>query len=155
MGFSSQWLILLQSAGSKSMGFSSCGLQTPSKGSVVVTHWVVALWQMGSSWTRDGICVTCIGRWDLPGPGMESVSPALADGIFLDRGWNLCHLYWQMGSSWTRDGICVTCIGRRLLIHCATRRIHNCCSVINLVISYRSVSQPFYFHYFCSPQEPL
>ena len=26
---------------------------------------LVALWHMGSSWTRDGTCVPCIGRWIL------------------------------------------------------------------------------------------
>ena len=49
-GFSLRWLLLLQSTGSRCAGFSSCGV------------WAELL----------------RGMWDLPGPGLEPVSPALA-----------------------------------------------------------------------------
>ena len=54
MGFSLRWLLLLWSIGSRLMGFSSCGTQAQ---------------------------LLC-SMWDLPGTGLEPVSPALA-GRFL------------------------------------------------------------------------
>ena len=54
VGFSLQWLLLLQSTDSRHVGFSSCG-------------------------TRASLLR---GMWDLPGPGLEPVFPALA-GRFL------------------------------------------------------------------------
>ena len=54
MGFSLRWLLLLRSTGSRRAGFSSCSTQ---------------------AWLLRGV-------WDLPGPGLEPVSPALA-GRFL------------------------------------------------------------------------
>ena len=53
MGFSLQWLLLLWSTGSRHAGFSSCG-----------------------TWAQ----LLC-GMWDLPGPGIEPVFPALAGGF--------------------------------------------------------------------------
>ena len=52
-GFSVWWLLLLWSTGSRRTGFSSCGAR--------------------ASLLR--------GMWDLPGPGLEPVSPALAGGF--------------------------------------------------------------------------
>ena len=52
-GFSLWWLLLLQSMGSRCTGLSSCGMQA----------WLLR------------------GMWDLPGPGLEPVSPALAGGF--------------------------------------------------------------------------
>ena len=60
-GFSLQWLLLLQSTGSRRMGFSSC------------SAWAQQLW-------RTGLVVR--GTWDLPRPGIEPMSSALA-GRFL------------------------------------------------------------------------
>ena len=79
MGFSLQWLLLLQSTGSSLTGFSSYGTWPSvvvargpwSAGSVVVVHWLS--------------CSAACGMWDLPGPGLEPVSPALAGG-FLTTG---------------------------------------------------------------------
>ena len=53
MGFSLRWLVLLQSTGSRCVGFSSCAAR-------------VQLLR---------------GMWNLPGPGLEPVSPALAGGF--------------------------------------------------------------------------
>ena len=53
-GFSSWWLLLLQSTGSRGTGFSSCGAQAQ------LLH----------------------GMWNLPGPGIKPLPPALA-GRFL------------------------------------------------------------------------
>ena len=53
VGFSLRWLLLLQSTGSRHTGFSSCGARAS------LFH----------------------GMWDLPGPGFEPVSPALAGGF--------------------------------------------------------------------------
>ena len=64
-GFSLQWLLLLWSTGSRRVGFSSCG-----------------------SWALEHRLSSCEawalllrGMWDLPGPGLEPVSPALAGGF--------------------------------------------------------------------------
>ena len=64
-GFSSQWLLLLQSTGSRWAGFSSCGT------------WALER-RLSSCGTRAYLLR---GMWDLPGPGLEPVSPALAGGF--------------------------------------------------------------------------
>ena len=68
--FSLPWLLLLQSLGSRCVGFSSCntwvqwlwntGTRMPAQ---QLWHTgLVALWHVGCSWTRDQTCVPCIGR---------------------------------------------------------------------------------------------
>ena len=52
-GFSLRWLLLLRSTGSRYVGFSSCGTRA----------------------------LLLCSMWDLPGPGLEPVSPALASGF--------------------------------------------------------------------------
>ena len=70
MGFSLQWLLLLQST-----GFSRCGT------------WAQLLRRVGSVVTvrRLSSCGAQAsllhGMWDLPGPGLEPGSPALAGGF--------------------------------------------------------------------------
>ena len=64
--FSLQWLLLLQSVGSRWMGFSSCS-------SRALEHRLSSWWWTGlvaprhveSFWTRNWICVPCISRWIL------------------------------------------------------------------------------------------
>ena len=63
VGFSPQWLTLLQSTGSKSMASVAVAVG-PEQG----------LW-----WWHIGQVLP--GTWSLPGPGMESVPPALAGGF--------------------------------------------------------------------------
>ena len=66
-GFSLRWLLLLQSTGSRRMGFSSC------------STWSRALERRPSScgaWAQ-----LLRGMWDLPRPGLEPLSPALAGGF--------------------------------------------------------------------------
>ena len=58
MGFSLQWLLLLRSTGSRCAGFSSCS----TRASVVVAQGLIAPRHVGSSRTRAGTCVPCIGR---------------------------------------------------------------------------------------------
>ena len=65
-GFSLQWLLLLQSTGSRHMGFSSCGSRALEC-------------RLSSCGARAHLLH---GMWDLPGPGLEPVSPALV-GRFL------------------------------------------------------------------------
>ena len=60
-GFSLQWLLLLQSTGSRCMGFSSCG----SRAQQLWHTGLAALRHVGSSWARDRTRVPCIGRWIL------------------------------------------------------------------------------------------
>ena len=65
-GFSLWWLLLLRSTDSRLTGFSSCGS-----------------WALGcrlSSCGAQAELLRCM--WDLPGPGLKPVSPALA-GRFL------------------------------------------------------------------------
>ena len=65
-GFSLWWLLLLQSTGSRHTGFSSCGL-----------------WALEHKLSSCGAQAQLLcGMWDLPGPEIEHVSPALA-GRFL------------------------------------------------------------------------
>ena len=66
-------LLLLWSMGSRHAGFSSC------------STWAQQLWHTGSRACRLSSCgpwaqLLC-GTWDLPGPGIEPVSPALAGGF--------------------------------------------------------------------------
>ena len=68
-GFSLRWLLLLRSTGSRCAGFSSCG-------SRALEH------SLSSCGARAQLLH---GMWDLPGPGLEPVSPALAGG-FLTTG---------------------------------------------------------------------
>ena len=63
-GFSLQWLLLLLIVGSRHAGFSSCGSQTLEC-------------RLSSCGARASLLS---GMWDLPGPGLEPVSPALAGG---------------------------------------------------------------------------
>ena len=65
-GFSLQWLLLLQSTGSSCMGFSSCG------------SWALECRLSSCGARAQLVC----GMWDLPGPGLKPVYPALA-GRFL------------------------------------------------------------------------
>ena len=61
-GFSLRWLLLLQSMGSRCAGFSSCGSWAPEH-------------RLSSCGARAQLLH---GTWDLPRPGPEPVSPALA-----------------------------------------------------------------------------
>ena len=65
MGFSLQWLLLLQSTGHRHTGFSSCG-------SWALEH------RLSSCGARAQLLR---GTWNLPGPGIEPMSPALAGGF--------------------------------------------------------------------------
>ena len=69
MGFSLRWLLLLQSSGSRragsvavAHGLNSCGLQSLER-------------RLSSCGARAEFLRS---MWDLPGPGFEPVSPALA-----------------------------------------------------------------------------
>ena len=73
VGFSLRWLLSLQSTGSRRKVFSSCGTQFSSCGSRALER------RLGSCGTRAQLLRS---TWDLPGPGLEPVSPALA-GRFL------------------------------------------------------------------------
>ena len=82
MGFSLQWLLLLRSMGSRHAGFSSCSTQAS-----------VAARRLSSCGAQAAVVVACglsscgaqayllHGTWDLPGPGIKPVSPALAGGL--------------------------------------------------------------------------
>ena len=66
-GFSLQWLLLLQSMGSRCVGFSSCGSRSLER-------------RLSSCGARAQLLRS---MWDLPGPGLEPVSPALAGGFLI------------------------------------------------------------------------
>ena len=71
-GFSLHWILLLQSTGSTCVGFSSCGT------------WAQQLCLTGSRAQAQQLWYTGLvapGMWDLPRPGLEPVSPALAGGF--------------------------------------------------------------------------
>ena len=65
VGFSLWWLLLLRSMGSRHMGFISCGSCALERRLSSCGAWASLL----------------CGMWDLPGPGLEPVSPALAGGF--------------------------------------------------------------------------
>ena len=64
-GFSLRWLLLLRSTGSRCAGFNSCGLRA-------LEH------RLSSCGAQTELLRH---MWDLPGPGLEPVSPALAGGF--------------------------------------------------------------------------
>ena len=64
-GFSLRWPLPLRSTGSRRAGFSSCGSRALGR----------RLSSCGSQAQPPR------GMWDLPGPGLEPVSPALAGGL--------------------------------------------------------------------------
>ena len=65
VGFSLRWHLLLQSTDSRCVGFSSCGT-----------------WALERRLRSCGARAELLhGMWDLPGPGLEPVSPALAGGF--------------------------------------------------------------------------
>ena len=76
-GFSLQWLLSLWSTGFRCMGFSSCGLwalecRLSSFGLRALQH------RLSSCGAQAQLLH---GMWDLPGPGIKPVSPALAGGF--------------------------------------------------------------------------
>ena len=68
-GFSLQWLLLLRSTGSRRAGFSSVARRLSSCGSRALERRLSSC----GAWAQ----LLC-GMWDLPRPGLEPVSPALA-----------------------------------------------------------------------------
>ena len=78
-GFSLQWLLLLQSTGSRRVGFGSCGAGI----SGCADFSSCGTWALERRLSSCGAWAYLLrGMWDLPGPGLEPVSPALA-GVFL------------------------------------------------------------------------
>ena len=65
MGFSSRWLLLLWNTGSRRVGFSGCGSRALEC-------------RLSSCGARTQLLC---GMWDLPRPGLEPVTPALAGGF--------------------------------------------------------------------------
>ena len=64
-GFSLRWLLLLRSTGSRCVGFSSCGSRALER-------------RLSSCGARAQLLPS---MWDLPGPGLEPMSPAPAGGF--------------------------------------------------------------------------
>ena len=71
-GFSLWWLLLLRSMGSRRAAFSSCGTRAQQ------------LWLTGSRAQAQQLwhwAQLLRNMWDLPGPGIEPLSPVLAGGF--------------------------------------------------------------------------
>ena len=83
-GFSLEWLLLLWSTGSRRGGFRSCGSRAPEH-------------RISNCGARAYLLRD---MWDLPGPGLEPVSPASAGGFSTTappgkpRGAPLCSFKW-------------------------------------------------------------
>ena len=73
-GFSLQWPFLLWSTRPRCMGFSSCGA-----GAISCSSWALECAGVSNCGARAQLLC---GTWNLPGPGVKPVSPALA-GKFL------------------------------------------------------------------------
>ena len=71
-GFSLQWPVLSRSRGSRHTGFSSCGCGLSSCGSQAPER------RLSNCGARAQLLR---GMWDLPRPGLEPMSPALAGGF--------------------------------------------------------------------------
>ena len=82
--FSLQWLLLLQSTGSR------------HSGSVVVAHKPSCLQYVESSLTRDWTHVPCIGRWI-----HIHVPPGKSEFRILVRKVNFKHFQWQEERNWS------------------------------------------------------
>ena len=65
VGFSLRWLLLLQSTGSRHVSFHSCGMRALQR-------------RLSTCGARASLLR---GMWELPGPGLEPLSPALAGGF--------------------------------------------------------------------------
>ena len=65
VGFSLRWLLLLRSTGSRHAGVRSCGSPALERRLSSCGAWALLL----------------RGVWELPGPGLEPLSPALAGGF--------------------------------------------------------------------------
>ena len=78
MGVSFQWLLLFADMGSRVQGFSICG------------SWAV---EHGLS-SCDAQASLLHGMWDLPGSGIEPLSPSLVDRFFTSLG----HSFLTVGS---------------------------------------------------------
>ena len=93
-GFSSWWLLLLRSTGSRHVGFSSCGTWA----SVIVARGLsrCGLWALEHRLSSCGTRTLLLrGMWDLPGPRIEPTYPALAGG-FLTTVPPGKFLYWYL-----------------------------------------------------------
>ena len=80
-GFSLWWLLLVQSTGSRCMGFSSCGSRALE--ALAQQLWrtgLVALWHVGSFRTRGQTHVPCIGA--LAGRFLTTVPPGRSPSSF-------------------------------------------------------------------------
>ena len=96
-GFSLKWLLLLQSTGSRRTGFSSCGSRALER-------------RLSSCGARAQLLR---GMWDLPGPGLEPVSPALAGGFLttMPPGKSLyLYFYHTPGNSLKAGELLVDCV---------------------------------------------
>ena len=75
-GFSLRWLLLLQSTGSRRAGFSSRGS-----------------WDLECRLSSCGAWAYLLRRmWDLPGPGLEPLFPALAGGFLTTASPGKCQI---------------------------------------------------------------
>ena len=98
--FSLQWLLLLRSTGSRHAGFSSRGMWAQQLCSQALEH------RLSSCGAQAQLLR---GMWDLPRPGIELVSPALAGGFLttVPQGKSLPLLFKQkernMGTNLTSD----------------------------------------------------
>ena len=100
-GFSLQWLLLLQSAGSRAPGLSSCSMQA---------------WLPRSTWNLPGSCsvAMCLTLSDL----MDCSLPGSSfHWVFQARILEWAASSFSRGSFWPRDQIHVPCISRRVLNH--------------------------------------
>ena len=124
VGFSLRWLLLLRSPGFRCTGFSSCGTRA-------LEH------RLSSCGARAQLLR---GMWDLPRPGIEPVSPALAGGFLTiaPPGKPTCVLlkFYQLLRS--RDLICFLYTGLTFPLG-RVPRAHN---------TFRGPQKCFHFNFF-------
>ena len=79
LGFSLRWSLLLWSTGSRSKGFSRCSSWALQHRLNSCGAWA---YLFPSIWDLPGPGMETMSLWDLPGPGMETMSPAFSGRFF-------------------------------------------------------------------------
>ena len=108
-GFPLCWLLLLWNRGSKMFKLQWLWLlRARAQAQQLWDTGSVAIWQVGSSWIRDQVCVSCIGRQTLyhwaNKEALEFFFNWIKDGVlfreFFSSKWNTIKTSWLFSTKW-------------------------------------------------------